>query len=177
MSRPTPEAPTPDEKDWTYVIEAGCAACGFDPSFDVTTTGDRLRTAVPRWEAALARPDATNRPEPAVWSPTEYAAHVRDVCALFRQRLELMLTEDDARFANWDQDETAVAERYWEQSPDLVAAQLAHEATSTAAAFDGVADDQWERRGTRSNGSVFTVRTFAAYFLHDVEHHLHDVRA
>jgi hypothetical protein len=27
----------------------------------------------------------------------------------------------------------------------------------------------------RSNGSVFTVATFAAYLRHDVEHHLWDV--
>ena len=29
----------------------------------------------------------------------------------------------------------------------------------------------------RSNGSVFTVGTLAVYFLHDVEHHLHDLAA
>ena len=33
----------------------------------------------------------------------------------------------------------------------------------------------WERRGTRSNGSVFTVETFLQYVLHDVVHHLWDV--
>ena len=96
---------------------------------------------------------------------------------LFRHRLELMLADDDARFANWDQDETALAERYWEQQPAQVAADLAAEAAATASAFDAVSGAQWDRRGTRSNGSVFTVRTFAAYFLHDVEHHLHDVGA
>ena len=36
---------------------------------------------------------------------------------------------------------------------------------------------RWERRGSRSNGSQFTVATLAGYFLHDVEHHLHDVGA
>ena len=172
-----PEVPAPDDKDWTFVIAEGCDACGFDPAFDVATTGDRLRAAVPRWESALVRPGATERPEPATWSPTEYAAHVRDVCTLFRQRLELMLTDDDARFANWDQDETALAERYWEQAPAEVAEDLAAEAAATASAFDAVSGEQWDRRGTRSNGSEFTVRTFAAYFLHDVEHHLHDVGA
>jgi hypothetical protein len=42
-------------------------------------------------------------------------------------------------------------------------------------AFDTVEGDQWERTGRRSNGSVFTVRTLAVYFLHDVEHHLADI--
>ena len=34
-----------------------------------------------------------------------------------------------------------------------------------------------DRRGVRSNGAQFTVATFAAYFLHDVEHHVWDVTA
>ena len=47
---------------------------------------------------------------------------------------------------------------------------------ATAAAFDEVPHDAWERTGRRSNGSFFTVRTLGQYFLHDVVHHLHDVR-
>ena len=53
-----------------------------------------------------------------------------------------------------------------------MADQLAAEAEATAAAFDAVRPDQWERASRRSNGSSFTVRTFAIYFLHDVEHHV-----
>ncbi len=171
----TPATPVPDDKDWTHVVTDGCAACGFDASYEVSTTGERLRGTVPRWRSALERHDAAARPAPTTWSPLEYACHVRDVCALFRTRLELMLTDDDARFANWDQDETALAERYWEQHATVVAGELEAQALATAAAFDEVSGPDWDRVGTRSNGSVFTVRTFAAYFLHDVEHHLHDV--
>lgn len=166
----------PDTKDWTTTITDGCAECGFDPAYDVTRTGERLRATVPGYAAALARPDATERPAPTVWSPLEYAAHVRDVFRLFQQRLTLMLERDDPLFANWDQDETAVAERYWEQDPATVADELAQAAAASAAAFDQVRDDQWERTGRRSNGSAFTVRTLAVYFLHDVEHHLADLR-
>ncbi|MHB8274233.1 MAG: hypothetical protein ACYDC9_05635 [Dermatophilaceae bacterium] len=32
------------------------------------------------------------------------------------------------------------------------------------------------RTGRRSNGSVFTIETLGQYILHDVAHHLHDVR-
>jgi hypothetical protein len=86
-----------------------------------------------------------------------------------------MLREDDPTFGNWDQDATAVEEDYFSQVPPVVADQLAAQASATAAAFDAVREDQWERPSRRSNGSPFTVRTFAVYFLHDVEHHLHDV--
>jgi hypothetical protein len=59
-----------------------------------------------------------------VWSPLEYGAHVRDVYRLFDARLVQMLTEDTPSFANWDQDETAIKERYSEQDPELVADEL-----------------------------------------------------
>src|SRR3712207_2854126 len=115
---PDPAVPVPDTKDWTHVITEGCPACGFRPPSDPTRTGERLCASLSRWHQALRRPDAAARPEPAVWSPVEYAAHVRDVCTVFRGRLGRMLAEDDPEFENWDQDETALAERYWEQRPE-----------------------------------------------------------
>jgi hypothetical protein len=171
-----PPAIPPETADWTFVIDHGCTQCGFSPQ-DVETTGDRLRAAIPRWREALSREDAAERPQPTVWSPVEYACHVRDTCRIFRERLQLMLREDDPTFANWDQDATAVAEHYFSQDPERVVDQLAAEAEDTAAAFDAARADEWKRPGRRSNGSSFTVRTLAVYFLHDVEHHVHDVTA
>ena len=49
-------------------------------------------------------------------------------------------------------------------------------ADKVAASYDAVGGDEWERRGTRSDGSVFTVDTLGRYHLHDVLHHLWDVR-
>jgi hypothetical protein len=86
-----------------------------------------------------------------------------------------MLTDDDAGFADWDQDGTAVELRYADQDPSAVAAELAHAGLALADALAAVRDDQWDRRGRRSNGSEFTVDSLARYLLHDVEHHLYDV--
>ncbi|MFI9644420.1 DinB family protein [Micromonospora sp. NPDC051925] len=165
---------TPEDRDWTFVIDDGCAECGFVPQ-QPAATGDRLRATVPIWQEVLSRPDAARRPAPTVWSPVEYACHVRDTCRIFRGRLELMLDVDDPIFPNWDQDATAVEEDYFHQSPARVADELTAQAALTAAAFDAVGPRQWERPGRRSNGSVFTVRRFAVYLLHDVAHHVHDV--
>ncbi len=169
-----PAAVPPEDRDWTFVITEGCEQCGFVPQ-PPAATGERLRATIPVWREALSSQLSRHRPAPTVWSTVEYACHVRDTCRLFRQRLELMLTEDDPMFANWDQDATAVEENYFHQDPIEVAEALAAEATATAAAFDDVQPGQWQRPGRRSNGSVFTVATFAVYFLHDVEHHVHDV--
>lgn len=178
MSGSDPAPIEPDTKDWTFVLDRACPECGFDAStVEPHALGDAVRDAVPRWRAALARPDVRVRPAPTVWSVLEYGAHVRDVLRVFDERLRLMLTQDDPLFANWDQDATAVADRYDLQDPSVVADELAAAASTIAADFDAVPDDGWDRPGRRSNGSVFTVASLGAYFLHDVRHHLRDVHA
>ncbi|HYG93861.1 MAG TPA: DinB family protein [Nocardioides sp.] len=172
-----PVAIEPDTKDWTWVLERPCPDCGFDGSeVEREQIGAAVRANAQEWLQALAAPQAAERPEPTVWSPTEYACHVRDVHRIFGTRLALMLGQDDPQFANWDQDETAVADRYDLQQPDQVAAELAEEADRVATAYDGVAGDAWQRTGTRSNGSGFTVETLGLYHLHDAVHHAWDVR-
>ena len=169
-----PRAVEPDTKDWTVVIREGCRECGFDPAFDVRATGDRLRATEPAWREVLARADARERPQPATWSPLEYAAHSRDVLRVMRERLEQMLATDGATFDSWDQDAAAVSARYDLQDPARVAQEYAEQVAVTAAAFDAVEDGQWHHRGSRA-GTGFTVGTLAVYLVHDIEHHLHDV--
>ena len=93
--------------------------CGFDATaFDHDDVAGLLDANAAAWPAVLAGATTCGeRPRPDRWSPLEYACHVRDVFRLFDTRLHLMLDEDDPRFANWDQDETAVADRYGEQDP------------------------------------------------------------
>jgi hypothetical protein len=169
-----PAAVPPDTRDWTFVITEGCEECGFIPQ-PPESTSDRLRATIPIWLEALAAEGSSQRPAPTVWSTVEYGCHVRDACQTFRQRLERMLAEDDPLFANWDQDATAIERQYDRQDPTEVAQELALEMRAIAAAFETVQADQWDRPGRRSNGSIFTVGTLAIYFLHDIEHHVHDV--
>lgn len=167
-----------DTKDWTWVLERPCPECGFVPG-DVTPdqVGAAVRAAVPRYVAVLGRADVRTRPDATTWSPLEYAAHVRDVFSIFDVRLQSMVESDDPLFANWDQDATAVEQDYGHQDPAVVARELEIAGDRVAGRFDALTPDRWERPGRRSNGSVFTVRTLGQYFLHDVVHHLHDVRA
>lgn len=101
---------------------------------------------------------------------------MRDVFRLFAERLDLMLTQDGPRYANWDQDATAIADDYASQSPEAVAVELTRAGAALADQFDAVEGDQWQRTGHRSDGAEFTVDTFARYFMHDPVHHLWDVR-
>ena len=171
-----PATPPADDKDWTWVIGTPCPDCGFDAA---AVAGPQVaavvRETVAQWRDALTAPDVQVRPAPAVWSTLEYAAHCRDVYAIFTERVELMLTRDDPQFANWDQDATAIEKRYWDSDPASVSVDIGTAGEAAAAAFESVGDEQWKRTGRRSNGSTFTVESLGRYFLHDLVHHLHDV--
>ncbi|MCX5212697.1 DinB family protein [Kitasatospora sp. NBC_00240] len=175
---PTADVITPDGKDWTWVLERSCPDCGLDtPAVVREEVAGLVRANAASWLAVLdAEEDVLRRrPRPDVWSALEYACHVRDVFRLFHVRLNLMLDQDGPLFPNWDQDETALAERYGEQDPKAVAADLAEAAEILAGAFDRVSGEQWQRTGDRSDGARFTVESFSRYLIHDPVHHLHDV--
>lgn len=167
---------TPDTKDWTWVLDRPCPECGFDPDSLAPQDARRVDATLPRWDAALDREGVRVRPDESTWSTLEYGYHVRDVFELFRGRLALMLAEDGARFADWDQDATAREKDYARADPETVRTELAEQGALARDAFASVQDEEFGRRGVRSNGSEFTVVTLARYFLHDVEHHLRDVR-
>jgi DinB superfamily len=168
---------TPDTKNWTWVLAKVCPDCGFDAStFLAQHVGTVLRENVAAWEPILRDPLVRRRPSDSVWSALEYGCHVRDVFRIFDRRLHLMLDENNPLFENWDQDETAVEDRYGEQAPETVWTQLEQAGLQLAASFEGVPDEAWSRPGRRSDGSVFTVDTLARYLLHDPVHHLWDVR-
>ena len=100
---------------------------------------------------------------------------MRDVFHRYEGRLELMLTEADPLFPDWDQDRTAVEDRYGEQDPATVAVELGEAAGVLADHFVDVSGDEWHRTGARDDGSRFTIATFARYLVHDPIHHLYDV--
>ncbi|MBO1269375.1 DinB family protein [Arthrobacter cavernae] len=166
----------PDDKDWTWVLSRPCPECGFDATtVTPSTVPGTVTNMLPRWRQVLRREDVAVRPNGHTWSALEYACHVRDVFSLFDQRLNLMLSEEGATFADWDQDQAAIDGDYAGADARAVADQLQAEGEQIAATFAAVVEDEWQRTGTRSNGSAFTVLTFGQYFLHDVVHHLHDV--
>jgi hypothetical protein len=170
---------TPDDKDWTWVIEQRCPECGFDAaSVEGRDVVGILRDATQRWvEVLTMRSDVHQRPRPDVWSPLEYGCHVRDVFRVYDGRLRRMLDEDGPHYENWDQDKTALESDYASQDPSTVATELATDGEALADQFDSVQGDQWQRTGYRSDGAAFTIDTFARYFIHDIVHHLVDVGA
>jgi hypothetical protein len=167
----------PDAKDWTWVLQRPCPECGFDSSSCLSEevapmVRDNARTWQRLFLEGVVRP---GRPNETTWSSLEYACHVRDVCRRFQMRIDLMLSEQDPLFANWDQDATCVEEAYDQQSPEVVISDFVGAANSLASCLEGISGADWERPGRRSNGSTFTVATIARYMIHDLIHHVWDV--
>jgi hypothetical protein len=171
----------PETKNWTWVLERACSECGLDTrEIAPEQVAGLLRDVTASWQDLLTgavevQGGVTARPDPATWSPLEYGCHVRDVFRVFDGRLQLMLAEVHPSFSNWDQDQTAVEDRYGEQDPATAAAELAEAGAVIADRFAAVTGDQWERTGARDDGSRFTVTTLARYLLHDAIHHVYDV--
>ena len=168
----------PDTKDWTWVLERACGECGFDAgAVERFALPHAFRVNAQVWLALLADPGAAERTRSDRWSTLEYACHVHDVHQIFHDRVSSMLLEDEPRFADWDQDATAVDKRYASQMASIIGPTLVAAAYAVADLYASVPPLSWHRRGVRSDGSEFTIESLGRYHLHDVVHHLHDVRA
>jgi len=125
--------------------------------------------------------DATDvhvtRRTPDEWSPLEYACHARDVLLMQRDRLYVALVEDEPSFKPMYRDRRVAFDRYDQQQPEVVAAQLAMAGAMTAYAFDGLDDAQWERTLIYNfpEPSRRDVTWVAHHTLHEVVHHRDDV--
>ena len=165
-----------DTKNWTWVLQERCPECGFEAgALPRDAIGPEARDVATAFAGFLADDGARERPAADVWSTLEYGCHVRDVYRVMAGRLALMLAEDGARFENWDQDATAVEDRYDTQDPAVVADEVLVAGAAIADAFDRVGAQEWENRGLRSNGSTFTVETLGQYMVHDLVHHVWDI--
>ena len=153
-----------------------CPECGLDVAgIPRGELAGRLHANAEAWPSVLERGDVRERPDATTWSALEYGCHVRDVFALFGERLTLMLTQDGPTFDSWDQDATALASDYPGQDPAAVAADTVALGRALASRFQALDGAAWRRTGRRSDGAAFTVESFARYLLHDPVHHLHDV--
>jgi hypothetical protein len=167
---------TPDDKDWTWVLDRVCPECGFDTAaVDRDELPARITATNGAWREILERPGVADRPDEATWSPLEYGCHVRDVHRVYAGRVSRMLAEDDPYYENWDQDNAAIEDDYEAQDPVTVSAELSAAGEELGAIFASLQDDDWPRPGHRSDGASFTIDSIGRYYLHDIEHHLWDV--
>jgi hypothetical protein len=119
---------------------------------------------------------ARTRPAPDVWSPLEYVAHTRDGVAWYRERIELVLSEDHPQLTALDWD-SVTAERDYRNRENLVSAVDGWQGVASALA-DRLAEltpEQWQRTGRGSGGGDRTVLVLAARAAHECAHHRMDI--
>ncbi len=161
-----------------------CAECGFTyESVPTDKLAGTLREMGPRYRTAMAASGpkaASRRPAPEVWSPLEYACHVRDVLLVQRDRAVVALVEDNPGFARMYRDERVELCLYSEEPLAQVLDDLAMSARLCATVFDGLDQAAWERPLVYNLPSAEAdgpnnVAWLARHTVHEGEHHLMDV--
>jgi S-DNA-T family DNA segregation ATPase FtsK/SpoIIIE len=160
-----------------------CTECDFRydelPLFGVP---QRLRELAAEHAARLVstqREALRRRPDRQVWSPLEYACHVRDVLTVQRERILLALAEDNPAFASMEREERVEREHYNEQSPQTVATEITAAAAALAEMLSVLTDDEWRRTGIYRwpTREIRTAGWIARHTVHELIHHLRDVDA
>ncbi len=157
-----------------------CEECGYDyDMLDRRDLSKTIRTFGPRYAAAIDRDEAELRAHPieGSWSIIEYACHMRDVMRAQRERVAMALAEDEPTFPSMRREERAVEERYNEQSPSEVAAELTTAAEAFADAINALDEVGWQRTGVYSwpDKRPRTLEWVARHTIHEGEHHLMDI--
>ncbi|MFE7796740.1 DinB family protein [Nocardia sp. NPDC057440] len=118
------------------------------------------------------------RARPEVWSPLEYACHMRDVLLAQRERVLLTRREDRPTAQSMGRDERVEHEGYAEQRPADVARQLGDAALLLANVLDRLAAADWDRTIIYlfPEPQERSVRWVAVHTLHELRHHLLDMR-
>lgn len=158
-----------------------CAECGF--TYD-ESEAPGAAAAVRAGAGALADLLASAsgpvavRPAPAVWSPLEYGCHVRDVLLVQRERVLLARRSDHPAPEPMGRDERVEHDGYADQEVDAVARQLLDAASLFANVLDRLDRESWDRRIVYNFPSPRerTLRWVAVHTVHEVTHHLADVR-
>ena len=158
-----------------------CAECDYTyddlPLADVPATLPRYATSYRRLLTSAPPDQLRRRPAPDVWSPLEYGCHVRDVLRVQHARLEQALTSDQPTFAPMDREGRVVRDRYNQQDPHAVAAELVDAATALARDFAALDDAGWERIAVYNwpTPAVRTMAWVARHTVHECRHHLMDI--
>jgi hypothetical protein len=163
-------------------LNSRCAECGFIYDLGSTEIVRRLNADAEAFVARtddLGDADARRRPAPDVWSPLEYACHVRDMLRVQRDRVALAQREDQPTFVPMGRDERVVEDRYNEQDPVVVGRELLGAARSLSELLDTLDAAGWQRTGTYTYPTTEsrTVEWIGNHTVHELQHHGHDIGA
>lgn len=153
-----------------------CHECGFDYDADVFPA---MTDVVADVAAVLRGPgDLRSRREPDMWSPLEYACHLRDVLLVQRERVLAGRRAEGYMCQPMGRDERVDHDGYADQSPEAVARQLTDAALMFTTVLDRLAPADWQRTILYSYPAPEwrSLRWVERHTAHEVRHHLLDIR-
>jgi hypothetical protein len=159
-----------------------CDGCGFEYDLDGAAGASRVIGNGVDELIALVRglPQDTlrRRSEPQTWSPFEYLCHVRDVLLVQRERVLQARREERPSLAPMGRDERVEHDGYGGQDTSAVTRQAADAARMFANVLDRLGPSAWDRTVIYNYPSPMerTLRWVAVHTVHEVRHHLLDVR-
>lgn len=158
-----------------------CRACGLAyADLDVTEAPALLANLLATFQRDVRAVPAellARRPAPSVWSPAEYACHVRDVLVSSTIRLHRARLEYRPVIEPMYNDLRARRFGYRHADVPAVLDQAQSAADGLAAEIGRVKHDAWSRTVTRLPGEERTARWLVRQALHEVRHHTADIRA
>jgi hypothetical protein len=163
-------------------IAESCPSCGFVYAHGRAEILAWLRADIGSFVARFSEIDAARvrvRPQPDVWSPLEYACHVRDVLRVMSGRVEQAQREFEPAFTPMRRDERVIEDRYNEQDPAVVAKEITAAGEEFIATLERLNDDGWARRGLYNypEPALRNIDWIAANTVHELYHHRHDLTA
>jgi DinB superfamily len=158
-----------------------CQECGFE--YDLSqapSAGPAIIDGVAEFGVLLGSgpTDLRARREPLTWSPLEYGCHVRDVLLVQRERVLAARRLHHPSFEPMGRDERVEHDGYAEQDPARVVRQLSEAAYLFANDLSRLAPEDWGRSVMYNYPERLdrSLRWVAMHTLHEVRHHLLDVR-
>jgi hypothetical protein len=159
-----------------------CLECGFtyDPE-EALAAGQAIRAGAATVDEVLrghVPDDLAKRRQPDTWSALEYACHLRDVLLVQRERVLAARWADRPVCAPMGRDERVEHDGYAKQDPVDVARQLADAALLFTTVLDRLDPTGWSRVLVYPFPEPVerSLRWVAVHTVHEVRHHLLDIR-
>jgi DinB superfamily len=169
--------------EWTRIQTEPCPQCGDNPAaLPVDSLGLLVVARAAAWREFLdeARDAYLRRvPEPGVFSPLQYAAHVRDILRVYTERIVLGLEHDSPTVPMFHPPQE-VWEEYNRSDVRELGADLETHAQQLAESVGKMAPSDWSRVVVNDRGEygvyTFTLVGLACTAAHEAHHHLLDAR-
>jgi hypothetical protein len=168
---------------WSRIQEESCPQCGLSPAgMESKTLGPSVVDLAGKWRTFLVGADdgiLRHSPEPGVFSPMQYGAHVSGTMRVAAERLQLGVEQEapTVPIFNPGQDEWA---RYNELDAHDLADELDGNAARVAEILGRLEGSQWSRTVINDRGQygiyTFTLLGIGRNVVHESHHHLLDAK-